>query len=533
MAFRKCTAGIWRTWRKWRDAMLISIVTVALNAADDLPITIESVLAQDYEGREFVIVDGNSIDETHRVLSRYRNEVDAIQSVEDAGVYYAMNMSMDFVSGDFVLFLNAGDRLYQANTLSRIAARYNGAARIVYGDHIYREGSVEAFRAATDFRWIANRIRKGQQRSALDTFPAHQATLVCTEIVRQLRFDTAFRICADHDLLLRAYEQGVDFQYVDEIVAVYAGGGLSQRQSELCELEWNALYRQFTASPERTDAHFDRTTPFRGTPSGPSGSVIGGRLTGSPNADPALAIETPYRFVAASGLTIVTPNHGLTQSITVRGHNLVEGQTLDFERSGERLASHDLPIGPFTNTVTLDPPLPAASLVDVRPAGVMRTAGMPAPVSFALHAVTFDAMEEPPAHLRRSGTTLEFNRAHEHELVGIFGPGWSTLEDSFVWATGDRSQLVIATLDEVRILDLTLQPHPQPDDPAITVEVNGTEVAIHALPKAIRSTISVPVAEAWLSGGQRNRIILLPKYALPHGNDPRRLSFAVFSLTLR
>ena len=95
-----------------RNLPKISIVTVCLNAEQVVQKTIESVLGQDYGNFEYIILDGASTDATAKIIQWYDPHLSYWHSEKDQGVYYAMDEAMTKCTGDFILFMNAGDTLF-------------------------------------------------------------------------------------------------------------------------------------------------------------------------------------------------------------------------------------------------------------------------------------------------------------------------------------------------------------------------------------------------------------------------------------
>jgi glycosyltransferase involved in cell wall biosynthesis len=183
----------------------ITVITVTLNAALDLPLTLESVLGQTYPHLETLLVDGCSWDNTSTVLNRYRDRLSRIMTIEDGGIYQAMNTAVQVATYDYVLFLNAGDRFYGAGTVEAMVARMAGQPDVFYGDHIYVEGRVERFTRSTNFDWLWQRLEQGRIDQKWHTaIPCHQATFTRTRWLRDMPYDTRYAICADHDFLFRA-----------------------------------------------------------------------------------------------------------------------------------------------------------------------------------------------------------------------------------------------------------------------------------------------------------------------------------------
>ena len=123
----------------------ITVATVTYNAAAQIGRTIASVEAQDYPRVEHLIIDGNSQDDTLAAVHHYqeRNSVAPVQheinclSEPDDGLYDAMNKALDMATGDYIVFLNAGDRFHADDTLARIAAQVGTSSplpAVIYGD---------------------------------------------------------------------------------------------------------------------------------------------------------------------------------------------------------------------------------------------------------------------------------------------------------------------------------------------------------------------------------------------------------------
>lgn len=89
--------------------MKISIITVCYNCKYSIEKTIRSVIDQSYSNIQYIIIDGNSTDGTLDIINKYRDNIDIFISENDNGIYDAFNKGLQFVSGDLVSFLNAGD----------------------------------------------------------------------------------------------------------------------------------------------------------------------------------------------------------------------------------------------------------------------------------------------------------------------------------------------------------------------------------------------------------------------------------------
>jgi GT2 family glycosyltransferase len=250
---------------------LISVVTVCRNAAAGLDATMASVLGQAGCDFEYVVVDGLSTDGSVDIIRRYADRLASWRSAQDDGAYDAMNAALELVRGEWVLFMNAGDTFSSEDALRRMFARAPADADVVYGHHIYRrEDGAEELHCAAEFETTWLRLQRGDLWfDWLAGIPCHQATAVRLDLLARLRFDTTYRIAADHDLLFRARAQGVRFFNCDELVAVYVAGGLSAQQFERCRKEWAEVARAHgnAVAADRFYAHLEAVYA---APAGPS-----------------------------------------------------------------------------------------------------------------------------------------------------------------------------------------------------------------------------------------------------------------------
>ena len=191
-----------------------SVVTITYNAEQVLQRTLDSVCCQTYDGVEHLIVDGASKDQTLAMAERYKQQSDAsdnnhkviIQSEPDHGIYDAMNKGLTQASGDYVVFLNAGDSFPDADTLETIVHQcrlneYPAAERpgVLYGNTniVNAEG-----------RFLHPRRLQPPQKLTWKSFRhgmlvCHQAFYARTDIAKNTQYDTRYRFSADVDWCIR------------------------------------------------------------------------------------------------------------------------------------------------------------------------------------------------------------------------------------------------------------------------------------------------------------------------------------------
>ena len=84
------------------DELKISIITVAFNSEKTIRDTIKSVVKQDYKNIEYIVIDGNSTDDTNQIVREFADNVDIHISEDDEGIYDAMNKGIKSATGDII-----------------------------------------------------------------------------------------------------------------------------------------------------------------------------------------------------------------------------------------------------------------------------------------------------------------------------------------------------------------------------------------------------------------------------------------------
>ena len=206
----------------------VSIITITYNAAATLQRTLDSVLCQDYDAIEHLIVDGASTDATLQIARRYQTESRhdvIIQSEPDHGLYDAMNKGLQLATGDYVVFLNAGDSLYAPTTITTVVNSSPASPAVIYGDT-----------AITDSQGHFLRLRRLRPPERLSWRSFRQGMLVChqafyarLDIARQFPYNLKYRHSADVDWCIRvmreAERQGLLLVNTHAILANFEAGG--------------------------------------------------------------------------------------------------------------------------------------------------------------------------------------------------------------------------------------------------------------------------------------------------------------------
>lgn len=215
-----------------------SIITCTFNAADVVERTLDSVLSQTYSHLEHLIVDGASRDRTVDLAEDYKRRSDEedhchdviITSEPDRGLYDAMNKAIARATGDYVLFLNAGDTFPSPDTLETVAESVgDGEAlpAVLYGD----TDIVDA-----DGRFLRHRRLAPPRRLTWRSFMrgmvvCHQAFYARTDLAKATPYDLRFRYSADVDWCIRimreAHRRRLPMRGVGAVVVDFLDGGMT------------------------------------------------------------------------------------------------------------------------------------------------------------------------------------------------------------------------------------------------------------------------------------------------------------------
>lgn len=197
----------------------VTIITVCFNVENELDLTIKSVLSQTYSDIEYIIVDGGSKDGSMDIIKGYGNKIGRWISEPDKGVYDAMNKGVESATGEWVLFMNAGDSFYDQNVLNEIFAKdYDDNVGVIYGDVNL------VFPSCGTILKKMDGLKGYEQPMSI----CHQASLTRTKYLKEIKFDLSYKIAADGNAFYKIWNKGLKFEYVPICMANYeAVAGLS------------------------------------------------------------------------------------------------------------------------------------------------------------------------------------------------------------------------------------------------------------------------------------------------------------------
>lgn len=213
----------------------ITIVTISYNSVSEIEDTILSVINQNYANKEYIIIDGASKDGTMQVVDKYRDNIDVIISEPDKGRSDAFNKGIAKSTGDYIVMINAGDMLAD-DALNKFAKKYKLGYDIIKGNTI---------------RWNSETNFKSREKPVIN-YPiipfnflvCHQSSYISKDAYQRFgNYEVDMRVAMDFELMLRFSKLGATFYSIDEDLAIFRMGGISQmsKQRRLEEMKYAML----------------------------------------------------------------------------------------------------------------------------------------------------------------------------------------------------------------------------------------------------------------------------------------------------
>ena len=181
-----------------------SIITVCYNAEKYIEDTVRSVLMQSCSDYEYIIKDGCSTDHTMEIVHKLCGNNEKVTLIEsrDEGIYDAMNAAVLSAGGEYVFFLNAGDKFTDSGVLAR-TDEFIGCheADIFYGDVIgvgNRKRYLRKYTEKNSKMWYYS----------LGACLCHQGMFCDRKLFLEKNFDISYRVCADREWQLYHLSRG-------------------------------------------------------------------------------------------------------------------------------------------------------------------------------------------------------------------------------------------------------------------------------------------------------------------------------------
>ncbi|MDO3642468.1 glycosyltransferase family 2 protein [Mucilaginibacter sp. L3T2-6] len=208
--------------------MKISIITVVYNNEKTIEDAISSVLSQNYKNIEYIIIDGNSTDNTPNIISKHLSNINNYISEADKGIYDAMNKGIMQATGEVIGILNSDDLYHDENVISDVMIHFNNDPDldILYGDLVY-VGNEDPEKIVR--RWDS--VRYHRHFFELGHVPPHPSLFVKSRIYKEAGlFNTKYALAADYEFMLRIFKK-FNFKslYIQRLIVKMRLGGATNK----------------------------------------------------------------------------------------------------------------------------------------------------------------------------------------------------------------------------------------------------------------------------------------------------------------
>lgn len=209
--------------------MKVSVITVCYDSVATIESTIKSVISQNYNDLEYIVVDGGSTDGTHAIIDKYKDSFTHIIIGDDHGIYDAMNKGISISKGDVLCILNSDDVFFSYDVISRVANDFLLSPNVdaVLTDVFFtncktRRGMITRVITAKGFRpW---KLRFGWM-------PPHPGIFLKRGIYDKYGgYKLSYQIAADYEFMVRIFLVGNGTFFISDFISVsMREGGVSTR----------------------------------------------------------------------------------------------------------------------------------------------------------------------------------------------------------------------------------------------------------------------------------------------------------------
>lgn len=200
----------------------VSVITIVYNAGTVIEKTVQSVINQIYPNIEYIIVDGNSNDNTLEQIEKYKSKISVLISEPDKGISDAFNKGIRHATGEIIIFLNAGDVFCNERVIENAVRKWKEKPldvlfyKVQVGKKTYIPD--ESYGNNEEKIWNACQV-------------PHQGAFVKKEVFEKIGyFNPLIKIRMDFEFFARCKKYGCSYCYIPEVIVFYEEGGASMRK---------------------------------------------------------------------------------------------------------------------------------------------------------------------------------------------------------------------------------------------------------------------------------------------------------------
>ena len=213
--------------------MKYSIITINKNNATGLKDTLQSIIDQDNDNYEIIVIDGASSDHSIEIIKTYNDHISFWSSEPDKGIYDGMNKGIKKASGDYILFLNSGDIFHSKTVLSKVNQQ-NKNRDFIFGSTLLKCSAHTLL------------ITPPSEMSFYTFFSGgvcHQSSFIKRELFCKYgSYDTSYSIVADWIFFIdMLFKRNSSYMIINTIISIFDTNGISSSQKQKEELQRQRL----------------------------------------------------------------------------------------------------------------------------------------------------------------------------------------------------------------------------------------------------------------------------------------------------
>lgn len=213
----------------------ISIITISYNSEKTIEETIQSVVSQDYDNLEYLIIDGGSNDATMEIVDKYRDKIDYSISEPDKGICDAFNKGISHATGEIIGIINSDDILLPS-ALEIVASLYAPDIDVYSGNVLMwneENGQTYIRKPSVEFKNLRTQFKA-----------CHPARFISRKAYEKYGiYSLDFRYCMDVDLLIRFCKSGAKVIHIDKELTKFRIGATSSDSIFNKKQDYAALVR--------------------------------------------------------------------------------------------------------------------------------------------------------------------------------------------------------------------------------------------------------------------------------------------------
>lgn len=216
------SANVFTTHKDKAERPIVTYITVSYNSEKLIEKTIKSIAeCKALFPCEHIIIDGNSTDETAKILNKYRHTLDTIIQEPDYGIYNAMNKGLQLAKGEYICYINTDDQV-----IPRGAKK---AADILEASQRGIEFLASAAIAVKEKKkslWIAS-VPSNYMEFRCPNL-CHNGVYAHRSLFKEIgNFDEELQITGDTDWIIRALKSANIIKFINVPTVYYSLGGIS------------------------------------------------------------------------------------------------------------------------------------------------------------------------------------------------------------------------------------------------------------------------------------------------------------------